>query len=178
MDREAIVENPGGTGGQEPGNGRGAGAKDALRELQNRLEAAIDEVRPKIRRALEELDEKMDEAVRDVRPRAQSAMREVQPRIDQFVADVQPRLDSMLTRLQSRLEDLRRDLEDRASRTARRAGAEGSGASDPASPGGRLESGAAQDPNKIPGTDEEWPPGVDPGGTHRTEGPGPGNPLA
>jgi hypothetical protein len=91
--------------------------QDALGELQARVEAALDEVRPKIRRALEELDARLDAAVAEVKPRAQSAMQEVQPRIDQFVTDVQPRLDALLVKLQSRIDDLRRDLEDRAHRT-------------------------------------------------------------
>ena len=55
----------------------GAGDEGLAREA--RLEAAIDEVRPKIRRALEELDAKVDEAVADIRPKAQNAMDEVRP---------------------------------------------------------------------------------------------------
>jgi ABC-type transporter Mla subunit MlaD len=93
--------------------------RDALADLQARVEAAIDEVRPKIRRALEELDAKVDAAVADIRPKAKSAMRDVQPKVDQFVADVQPRLDSLLQRLQAKIDELRRDLDARASRSPR-----------------------------------------------------------
>lgn len=93
--------------------------RDAIADLQARVEAAIEEVRPKIRRALEELDAKVDAAVADIRPRAQSAMREVQPKVDQFVSDVQPRLDSLLQRLQTKIDELRRDLDARATRPGR-----------------------------------------------------------
>ncbi|HSJ13388.1 MAG TPA: hypothetical protein VK939_03175 [Longimicrobiales bacterium] len=103
------MENPNETGG--PG-----GRRDPLRDLQSRVEEAVDDVRPKIRRALEELETKVEEAIADIRPRAQSAMRDVQPKIDQFVTDVQPRLDSLLERLQQRIEELRRDLDARVSR--------------------------------------------------------------
>jgi hypothetical protein len=91
--------------------------RDPLGDLQARIEAAVDEVRPKIKRALEELDAKVDAAVADIRPRAQSAMRDVQPKVDQFVADLQPRLDTLIERIQTKLEDLRRDLDARAART-------------------------------------------------------------
>jgi ElaB/YqjD/DUF883 family membrane-anchored ribosome-binding protein len=100
----------------------GTGQRDPVKDLQARLEAALDEVRPKIRKALEELDSRVDEAMAEIRPRAQNAMDEVKPRVDQFVSDVQPRLDSLLKRLQSRIEDLRRELDERAARTTARAG--------------------------------------------------------
>ena len=74
--------------------------RDALRDLQSRVESAIEDVRPKIRKAMEELEARVDEALADMKPRAQSAMREVQPKVDQFVADVQPRLDGLLEKLQ------------------------------------------------------------------------------
>jgi ElaB/YqjD/DUF883 family membrane-anchored ribosome-binding protein len=106
------VENPHGTGQDE-----GARRRDPVKELQARIEAAIDDVRPKIRRALEELDARVDEAVADIRPRARNAMDEVRPRLDQLVADVQPRLDSLLQRLQRKIEELRRDLDERAARS-------------------------------------------------------------
>lgn len=96
---------------------RGDDKRDPLRELQAKVESALDDVRPKIRRALEELESRVDEALNDIRPRAQAAVREVQPRVDQFVADVQPRLDGLLERLQQRIEELRRDLDARAART-------------------------------------------------------------
>lgn len=112
MDNETGGTGRTGAGGDPGGSSRG----DPLRDLQARVEAALDEVRPKIRKALEELDTKVDAAVEDLRPRAQNAMREVQPKVDQFVADIQPRLDSLLDRLQTKLNELRRDLDARATR--------------------------------------------------------------
>ncbi|HSJ07755.1 MAG TPA: hypothetical protein VK936_13710 [Longimicrobiales bacterium] len=107
-----------------PGDGPtgGTGQRDPVKDLQARLEAALDEVRPKIRKALEELDSRVDEAMKEIRPRAQNAVDEVKPRVDQFVSDVQPRLDSLLKRLQTRIEDLRRELDERAAKTTARAG--------------------------------------------------------
>ena len=96
----------------------GEGRRDPFRDLQARVEAAIDEVRPKIKRAFEELDAKVDAAVADLKPRAQTAMKDVQPKVDQFVADVQPGLDSLLERLAAKIEDLRRDLDTRATRSS------------------------------------------------------------
>lgn len=93
------------------------GERDALAELRTRLDAALDEVGPKIRKAFEELDNKFDAAVADIRPRAQNAVREVGPKVNEFVADLQPRLDSLLQRLQVRIDEMRQDLEDRAART-------------------------------------------------------------
>ncbi|HEX2168575.1 MAG TPA: hypothetical protein VHG09_15170, partial [Longimicrobiales bacterium] len=141
--------------------------RDPVKDLQTRLEAAIDEVRPKIRKALDELDARVDEAVADLRPRAQNAMNEVRPKVDQFVADVQPRLDSLLDRLQQRIEELRRDLDSRASRTNTPAGEITAGASagtaqDAASgygaagaPGG--EGMTEPDSTRGPGADESIP---------------------
>ena len=106
------MENPNGTS-----TGEGPGRRDPVKELQARIEAAIDDVRPKIKKALEELDARVDEAVADIRPRARNAMEEVRPKVDQFVADVQPRLDSLLLRLQRKIDELRRDLDARATRT-------------------------------------------------------------
>lgn len=138
------MENPNekSTGGAGDG-----GQRDPVKDLQARLEAAINDARPKIRRVLEELDSRVDEAMADIRPRAQNAMDEVKPRVDQFVSDVQPRLDSLLRRLQSRIEDLRRDLDERAARTASRA--EGP----PAGELPRPPAGSAQDEGPgAPGT--------------------------
>jgi ABC-type transporter Mla subunit MlaD len=118
----------------------GGGRRDPVKELQARLEAAIDDVRPKIRRALEELDTRVDEAMADIRPRAQNAMDEVRPRVDQFVADVQPRLDSLLQRLQGRIEELRRELDERAARTAAKGDPEAQGVA------GELPAAAADNP--------------------------------
>jgi chromosome segregation ATPase len=144
--RGGTMQNPNDSaaGGQDPGR------RDPLKELQARLEAAIDEARPKIRKALEELDTRVDEAMADIRPKAQGAMDEVRPRVDQFVADVQPRLDSLLKRLQVRIDDLRRDLDERAARTAARARDE------PAEPAGELPRAASEPPPEegpgAPGT--------------------------
>lgn len=129
------MENP-----NEPAGGRQN--QDPVKDLQTRIEAAIDEVRPKIRKAMDELDARMDEAIADIRPRAESAMQEVRPKVDQFVADVQPRLDSLLERLQVKINELRKDLDDRAARsskpvtpageiTAQGSTGEGAGAGDP-----------------------------------------------
>ena len=90
--------------------------RDPLADLEARIDRAIDEVRPKVKRALEELDSRVDAAVKDLRPRMESAMEDVRPRVDRFVADIQPRLDAALERIQSRIAELRRDLEDRARR--------------------------------------------------------------
>jgi hypothetical protein len=124
--------------------------RDALSDLQARVEAAIDDVRPKIRRALDELDAKVDAAVADLKPRAKSAMREVQPKVDKLMADVQPRLDAILERLQAKIDDLRRDLDARASRRTREeagttAGEIGPG-SETRSEGGTDESGGTSRP--------------------------------
>lgn len=94
------------------------GVRDTLRELQTRLDAAFDELGPKVRKAFEELDNRVDAAVADLKPRAQSAMKEMKPRVDAFVADVQPRIDSVLERLQARIEELRHDLDERAARSS------------------------------------------------------------
>jgi len=115
----------------------GSSRRDPLAELQARVEAALDEVRPKIKRALEELDQKVDAAVAEIKPRAKNAMKEVQPKVDQFVADVQPRLDSLLQRLSARIDELRRDLDERAART---------GGRDDTTPAGQLGSGSDSSP--------------------------------
>ena len=94
--------------------GEGQQKRDPLKDLEARIDRAIDEVRPKVKRALEELDARVDSAVKDLRPRMESAMEDVKPRVDRFVADIQPRLDAALERIQSRIAELRRDLEERA----------------------------------------------------------------
>ncbi|HSH46578.1 MAG TPA: hypothetical protein VK966_12110 [Longimicrobiales bacterium] len=104
-------------GENQQGQGQGQqDRRDPLRDLEARIDAAIDEVRPRVKRALEELDTKVDQAVSELRPRVDSAMEDVKPRIDQFISDMQPRLDSALRRVQDRIAELRRDLEDRANR--------------------------------------------------------------
>lgn len=90
--------------------------RDPLKELESRIERAIEEARPKVKRALEELDSRVDAAVNEIRPRVESAMEDVKPKVDRFVADIQPRLDAALQRIQSRIAELRRDLEERAAR--------------------------------------------------------------
>lgn len=115
--------------------------RDPVKDLQARIEAAIDEVRPKIRKAMDELDARMDEAIADIRPRAESAMEEVRPKVDQFVADVQPRLDSLLERLQVKINELRKDLDDRATRSSK-----------PVTPAGELPAqGSTAPPASAPG---------------------------
>ena len=140
--------------------GGGGSRRDPVKDLQTRLEAAIDEVRPKIRKALDELDARVDEAVADIRPRAQNAMNEVRPKVDQFVADVQPRLDSLLDRLQQRIEELRKDLDTRASRTGRPAGEIGAGETASAADTGTApgySADAGTDVPRGPGADESIP---------------------
>jgi hypothetical protein len=90
--------------------------RDPLKELEARVDAAIEEVRPKVKRAMEELDARLDAAMADIRPKVDNAMEEVRPRVDKFLVDVQPRLDSILKRMESKIGELRRDLEDRAAR--------------------------------------------------------------
>jgi ElaB/YqjD/DUF883 family membrane-anchored ribosome-binding protein len=162
--QEGQVDDMSGTGGASgrgPGGGTddttasGDSRRDPVKDLQARLEAAIDEVRPKIRKALDELDARMDEAVADIRPRAQNAINEVRPKVDQFVADVQPRLDSLLDRLQQRIEDLRRDLDTRAARTGR-PGELGAGTGDVDAGSAGSATGTA-DPGTGPGADESLP---------------------
>jgi hypothetical protein len=143
-----------GTAGTDDTTGSGS-RRDPVKDLQARLEAAIDEVRPKIRKALDELDARMDEAVADIKPRAQSAINEVRPKVDQFVADVQPRLDSLLDRLQQRNEDLRRDLDTRATRTGR-PGEIGAGGAD-MDAGTAAGAAASADPVSGAGAEESRP---------------------
>jgi ElaB/YqjD/DUF883 family membrane-anchored ribosome-binding protein len=90
--------------------------RDPLKDLEARIDAAIEEARPKVKKALEELDARLDSAVDEIRPRFDNAMEEVRPRVDQFLADVQPRLDSALERIQAGIAELRKDLEERAAR--------------------------------------------------------------
>lgn len=124
---------------------REGGRWDSLRDLQTRVEAAIEEVRPKLRKALEELDAKVDAAVADMKPRAESARRAVQPKVDQLVTDMQPRLDSLLERLAAKIEGLRRDLDARASR----------GREEEREPAGQIGRGVVD-----PGNPDEEPRGI------------------
>jgi chromosome segregation ATPase len=93
--------------------------RDVLAELEARIDAAIEEARPKFRKALEELDARVDSAVKELRPRVDDAMEDVKPRVDRFVADVQPRLDGLLEKVQAKIAELRRELEQRAARSDR-----------------------------------------------------------
>jgi ElaB/YqjD/DUF883 family membrane-anchored ribosome-binding protein len=140
-ERRPEVENTQGSGGDD--------RRDALKELQARVEAAIDEARPKVRKALDELDTRVDAAMAEIRPRAQSAMEDVKPRVDQFVADVQPRLDSILSRLQSKIDDLRKDLDERAARTAQKTRVTPAGELPPAT--------GTQNPDEGPGAPGTMP---------------------
>ena len=98
------------------GSGEQRPKRDPLADLEARIDRAIEEVRPKVKRAFEEMDSRVDAAVKELRPRMESAMEDVRPRIDRFVAELQPRLDAALERIQARIAELRRDLEERAAR--------------------------------------------------------------
>lgn len=105
---------------------RDAGTRrDPLHDLHARIDAALEDVRPKLKKALDELDAKVDAAVAEIKPRAQAAMREVQPKVDQLVNDMQPRLDTLLKRLQAKIEELRHELDTRAAKRAEKDEAEG-----------------------------------------------------
>ena len=90
--------------------------RDPLKDLEARIDAAVEEVRPKMKKVMEELDARVDSAVEELRPRFDSAMEDVRPRVDRFLADIQPRLDSALERIQAKIAELRKDLEDRTSK--------------------------------------------------------------
>jgi hypothetical protein len=100
------MENPNDTGRK----------RDVFEDLQARVERALDEIRPKVRRAFEELDATIDSALADVKPKVDARMKQAQPRVADFVNEVQPKLDAMLRRMEEKLADLRRDLEERAQR--------------------------------------------------------------
>lgn len=87
--------------------------RDPLAELESRIDAAIEDARPKLKKALEELDARVDAAMKEVRPRVDSAMEDVRPRVDQLLSDAQPRLDSVLARIQLKIGELRDSLEAR-----------------------------------------------------------------
>jgi hypothetical protein len=91
--------------------------RDPLGDLEARIDAAIEEVRPKLRKAFDELEARVDSAVKDLKPRVDEAMDDVRPRVDSFLADAQPRLDGLLQTIQSKIAELRKDLEDRAARS-------------------------------------------------------------
>lgn len=91
--------------------------RDPLADLEARIDAAIEEVRPKFRKAFDELEARVDSAVKDLKPRVDEAMDDVRPRVDSFLADAQPRLDGLLQKIQSKIAELRKDLEDRAARS-------------------------------------------------------------
>ncbi len=91
--------------------------RDVLADLEARIDAAIEEARPKFRKAFEELDARVDSAVKELRPRVDDAMEDVKPRVDRFLADVQPRLDGLLQKVQAKIAELRKELEQRAARS-------------------------------------------------------------
>lgn len=91
--------------------------RDPLGDLEARIDAAIEEVRPKFRKAFDELEARVDSAVKDLKPRVDEAMDDVRPRVDSFLADAQPRLDGLLQKIQSKIAELRKELEDRAARS-------------------------------------------------------------
>lgn len=91
--------------------------RDAFAELESRIDAALSELRPKVRRAFDEMEGRMD-----------SAMKQAQPKVDRLLEDMQPRMDALLDGLQRKIEALRKDIEVRARRsTARREPAQPSG---------------------------------------------------
>jgi chromosome segregation ATPase len=127
--------------------------RDVLADLEARIDAAIEEVRPKVRRAMEELDARVDAAVSELRPRVESAMEDVKPRVDRFIADLQPRLDSALERIQAKIAELRQDLEERA---------EHRGPSEPAGALPPVGDATAPDPTAEPGQPREGEQGPPP----------------
>jgi len=106
-----------GTGGADSSSGSTHGKSNAFDELEAKIEAALDDLRPKLRQ--------MAEGVGD---RVSAAKESAQPRLDQLVAGMQPRIDSLLQKMQAGLDDIRRDLEERATRARH--------ADDESSPGG------------------------------------------
>lgn len=144
---------------QEPRRGR-----DPLADLEARVDAAIEEVRPKMKRALEELDARVDAAMREIRPRVESAVDDVRPRVERFIADIQPRLDSVLQRIEARIADLRKDLETRA------AGPERSGT--PVALPRTGEAEGERSPGDATTEDPETPPGTSGGPGTERGGPG------
>jgi hypothetical protein len=65
---------------------QGGSRRDPIEDLQARIDAALDEARPKIRKAFEELETRIDASLMDIQPKIENARREVQPRLDQFIA--------------------------------------------------------------------------------------------
>lgn len=101
------------TGGAGGTSGGTHGKSNAFDELEATIEAALEDLRPKIKQMAEGLGDRVN-----------SAVETAQPKLDQFVAGMQPRIDSLLQKMQLGLDDIRRDLEERASR-ARQSGSEG-----------------------------------------------------
>lgn len=102
---------------------------DLIDELEAKFKATVTRVRPHVERAFRRMDEAVDAAANDVRPKAEAAAgrirrevdeatRKAGPKVDGFVADVQPKLDSLLVRLQHALDRLREMLERRAARAS------------------------------------------------------------
>jgi ElaB/YqjD/DUF883 family membrane-anchored ribosome-binding protein len=136
-----VEENQGGEGQR----------RDPLAELEARIDAAIEEARPRVKRALEDLDARVDAAMTEIRPRVDNAMDEVRPRVDKFITDVQPRLDSVLRRVEAKIGEMRRDLEERARREQ---GAGPAGTLPPVEPPSGAEGeapGSGDDPPSGPG---------------------------
>lgn len=99
--------------------GESRSRKDALAELEAKIEAAIDEARPRLKRAFDQLDARVDAAMAEIRPRVETAVEDVKPRMGRLLADMQPRVDAVLERIQSKITELRKDLEERAARQNR-----------------------------------------------------------
>ncbi len=108
-EREAEVEE----------QGKNRTKKDALADLESRIEAAIEEARPRIKRAFDQLDARVDAAMAEIRPKVEGAVDDVKPKMARLLADAQPRLDAALERIQAKITELRKELEERAARQNR-----------------------------------------------------------
>lgn len=127
--------------------------RDALADLEARIDAAIEEVRPKLKKAFEELDARVDSAIQDLKPRVDEAMDDVRPRVDRFVTDIQPRLDGVLQKVQAKIAELRTELEERAHRSS----------AEPLATLPRPSDGT--EPSGTPGATDGQDAGTGPGGT-------------
>jgi len=117
-------------------------------DLQSRIERALEDLRPKVRKAWEELDSTVDSALSDLRPKVDEKMKRAQPKVDSFVSDVQPKIDSMLRKMQTKLEEVRQDLESRATRANSR------GEDEPPAEGTEASTDSTTTPPPSPGAEQ------------------------
>ncbi len=134
--------------GSEPIDEDARSRRDPLRELEAKLDAAVDELRPKVRRALDEMEARVDAAMKEVQPKVSEAMKDVRPKWDRFLTDVQPRMDRLLQRIQAKIDDLRREMEARAQRAEDRSA---SGDEGPRPPAGELPPWTPDEPDESVG---------------------------